>query len=126
MSASKNYDLGLLILRVGLAALMLTHGIPKLIEIINGDFAFANPLGIGAGLSKILAMSAEFLCSVLIILGIRTRLASIPIIITMLVALFLVHWDDPIGSKEKAMLYIIGFLTIAIIGGGKHTIKKLF
>ncbi len=126
MSVSKNYQLGLLILRVGLAGLMLTHGIPKLLEVISGDFSFGDPLGIGATLSKILTVFAEFLCSVLIILGLRTRLACIPLIITMLVAVFIVHWEDPMGSKEKGLLYLTGFVTLLLTGGGKYTIKQLF
>ncbi len=126
MSVTKNYQLGLLVLRVGLAALMLTHGVPKFLELINGDMGFGDPLGIGAGLSKILTVFAEFVCSILIILGLRTRLATIPIIITMLVAVFIVHWEDPIGGKEKALLYLVGFVTVALAGGGKYTIKQLF
>lgn len=126
MSVSKNYQLGLLVLRVGMSALMLTHGIPKLIKLLDGDMQFADPLGIGSGISLVLTVIAEFLCPILIILGLRTRLATIPVIITMLVAVFIVHWPDPIGDKEKALLYLIGFGTIALAGGGKYTIKQLF
>lgn len=126
MSASKNYPLALLILRIGLSALLLTHGFPKLMAIIDGDMGFGNPLGIGASLSKILVTFAEVICPILIILGLRVRLAAIPIIITMLVAVFIVHWDDPIGGKEKALLFLIGYITIALAGGGKYSIKQLF
>ena len=126
MSVTKNYQVGLLLLRIGMSGLMLTHGIPKLLRLLEGDMSFGDPLGIGSSLSFVLVVIAEFLCPILIILGIRTRLATIPVIITMLVALFLVHWNDPIADKEKALLYLTGFLTIALAGGGKYTIKKLF
>ncbi|MEP2935143.1 MAG: DoxX family protein [Gilvibacter sp.] len=126
MSVTKNYQVGLLLLRIGMSGLMLTHGIPKLMRMIEGDMAFGDPLGIGSGVSFVLVVIAEFLCPILIILGIRTRLATIPVIITMLVAVFLVHWNDPIADKEKALLYLTGFLTIALAGGGKYTIKQLF
>lgn len=126
MSVSKNYQTGLLVLRVGLSGLMLTHGIPKLLKMLEGNFDFPNPLGIGEGLTFILAVVAEVLCPILIILGLKTRLATIPIIITMGVAAFIVHAADPIGTMEKALLYLVGFIAIALMGGGKYTIKQLF
>lgn len=126
MSVSKNYQAGLLILRVGMSALMLTHGIPKLLRLFEGDMSFGDPLGIGSALSFVLVVFAEAICPILIILGLKTRLATIPVIITMLVALFMVHWNDPIADKEKALLYLTGFVAVALAGGGKYTIKQLF
>ncbi|ARV13018.1 DoxX family protein [Gilvibacter sp. SZ-19] len=126
MSVSKNYQTGLLVLRVGLSALMLTHGIPKLMNLFQGDMSFGDPLGIGSTLSFILVVFAEAICPILIILGLRTRLAAIPVIITMAVAAFIVHGDDPFSSMEKALMYLVGFTAIALMGGGKYTIKQLF
>ena len=125
MSSSSNTNLGLLILRLGFSGLMLTHGIPKLLKIFKGDFAFANPIGVGPEVSLVLTVIAEFLCPVLIILGIRTRLAAIPPIIVMLVAIFLIHWNDPFGKIEFAGLYLLGFLAIAIMGPGKYTLRRM-
>ncbi len=125
MSSSNNHNLGLLILRLGFSGLMLTHGIPKLLQVFKGDFSFGNPIGIGEAPSLILTVIAEFLCPVLIILGIRTKLAAIPPIIVMLVAAFIVHASDPFGRKEFALLYLLGFLAIAIMGPGKYTLKRL-
>ena len=126
MSVSKNYQTGLLVLRVGLSALMLTHGIPKLMNLFQGDMSFGDPLGIGSTLSFILVVFAEAICPILIILGLRTRLAAIPVIITMAVAAFIVHGDDPFSSMEKALMYLVGFTAIALMGGGKYTIKQVF
>lgn len=121
---SKNSPLGLLILRVGLSAMLMTHGIPKFMKIMNGDFSFGNPIGIGSGTSLVLTVIAEVLCPVLIIFGIKTRLATVPPIIVMLVALFTVHWSDPIGVKEKAILFLVGFVAIALLGPGKLSVDK--
>ena len=121
---SKNAPLGLLILRVGLSAMMLTHGIPKLMNALEGNMDFPDPIGLGATVSLILTIIAEVLCPVLIIIGFKTRLATIPVIITMLVALFAVHWADPIGVKEKAVLYLVGYLAIALLGPGKLSVDK--
>lgn len=37
---------GLLLLRVGVSALMLTHGIPKLINLVTGNLEFGDPIGL--------------------------------------------------------------------------------
>ncbi len=121
----KNSDLGLLILRVGLSALLLTHGIPKLTAFINGDMAIVgDPIKLGGLISSILALIAEFIAPVLIIIGVKTRLATIPVIILMAVAAFLVHAGDPIATKEKALMYLIGFLAIGLMGAGRFSVDK--
>jgi putative oxidoreductase len=111
--------------RVGASALMLTHGLPKLEKLIQGNFKFADPIGIGAFPSLLLATFAEFFCSVLIILGLGTRLASIPIIITMGVAAFIVHANDPFSKQEFPMLYLLVYITILVLGGGKYSLDRL-
>ena len=121
---SRNKDLGLLILRVGVSALMLTHGIPKLLKLLQGDLDFPDPIGLGSTISLITAVIGEAICPILIIIGLKTRLASIPAIITMAVAAFIVHGSDPIGSKEKALLYLIGFIAIGIMGAGKYSLDR--
>lgn len=114
----------LLIFRVGVSGLMLTHGYPKALKLLDGNMQFGDPLGIGAGLSFVLAVFAEAVCSVLIILGLGTRLATIPIIITMATAAFIVHAEDPIGKQELPLLYLLAFITILITGPGKYSLDQ--
>jgi len=118
------YHIGLLLTRIGFSAMMLVHGIPKLLRLFEGDFSFGDPLGIGPTPSFFLAVFAEAICPMLIIIGFKTRLASIPVIITMAVAAFLVHAPDDFATKEKALLYLIAFLGIALLGPGKHSVDK--
>lgn len=120
----KQYDLGLLLLRVGFSALMLTHGIPKLLQLISGNFSFGDPIGIGSTASLILTVIAEAICPILIIIGLKTRLSAIPVVITMTVAAFIVHGNDPLATKEMALLYLIGFLGIALMGGGRFGLSR--
>ena len=115
---------GLALLRISMSAMMLTHGLPKLQKLISGDFEFADPIGIGAAPSLFLAVIGEFICPILIIIGYKTRLATIPTGITMLVAAFIVHAADAFGSKEKALLYLVGFVAIALLGPGKYSIDR--
>lgn len=119
-------NIWLLLFRVSAGAFMLTHGIPKFLKLVEGSTQFADPLGIGQTLSLILAVFAEFLCSVLLILGIGTRLASLPLIATMAVAAFYVHGTDPFQRKEMALLYLIVYITILVFGGGKFELGRFF
>lgn len=121
---TSTYHAGLLVLRLGMSGLMLTHGLPKFMNLVQGNMDFGDPIGIGSTLSLILAVIGEAICPLLIIIGFKTRLAAIPTIITMAVAAFVIHGADPIATKEKALLYLIGFTVIALTGAGKFSVDR--
>ncbi|HBY66858.1 MAG TPA: DoxX family protein, partial [Flavobacteriaceae bacterium] len=100
------YHFALLFLRLTFSGMMLTHGIPKLLNLIQGDLEFGDPIGLGPSATLVLAVIGEAICPLLIILGIKTRIAAIPTIITMAIAAFLVHGSDPLARKELALLYL--------------------
>jgi len=113
-------------LRISIASFMLTHGLGKLNLLFSGsEIQFADPIGLGATISLGLAVFAEVVCSILIGLGLATRLASIPLIITMLVAAFIVHATDPFAKKEFALLYLLIYLTVFIVGSRKYSLDHL-
>ena len=74
---------------------MLSHGIPKLMNWGSLSDTFPDPFGVGSALSLALAIFAEVGCSALLVVGLFTRLATVPLIVTMLVAALLIHGDDP-------------------------------
>lgn len=117
-------DIGLAFFRISVSVMMITHGLPKFQKLITGNFEFGNPIGIGATPSLFLAVLGEFICPLLIILGYKTRLFSIPVAITMAVAAFIAHASDPFGTKEKALFYLVAFITIALVGPGKFSLDK--
>jgi len=117
-------NIGLALLRIVPSVMMLSHGIPKLQKLINGDFKFADPIGIGQSPSLFLTVIAEFICPLFIIIGYKTRLAIIPIAITMFVAAVIVHGADAFDVKEKALMYLTFFITIMLLGPGKYSIDK--
>jgi len=117
-------DLGLLFLRVSSAVLMLTHGFPKFEKLIAGNFEFGDPFGIGAAPSLFLAVLGEFVFPILVILGFKTRWATVPTIITMLVAALIVHGSDPFSVKEKAILFLVAFTSILLLGPGRYSLDK--
>ncbi len=115
-------NLWLLILRIGASILMLTHGFPKLMKVIEGNMQFGDPLGLGATTSLILATFAEAFCSIFIMLGLATRLATIPLIITMATAAFIVHANDPFSRQEMPLLYLLIYITLLVTGAGKYSV----
>jgi putative oxidoreductase len=123
---SSSTGIALLIARAGIAGLMLTHGIPKMMMLFSGGpIQFPPVMGMSAQLSLGLAVFAEVLCSVLILAGFATRLATIPLIITMLVAVGVIHSADPVAIKEPALHYLLVYLVLLFAGSGKFSIDYL-
>lgn len=119
-------DIILLITRVTISGLMLTHGWPKLMKFFSGEpLTFGDPLGVGVVLSLSLAVFSEVICSLLIIIGWKTRWVVIPLILTMLVAAFIVHADDPFKKQELPILYCCAYLLLFFTGSGRYSIDYL-
>ena len=117
-------NIGFLILRVGFSIGLMTHGYGKFLRVINGNFKFSDPLGIGTSLSLILASFGEFIAPIFVIVGWKTRLFSIFPAFTMLVALTIAHDGDPFSRKEKSLMYLIAFVAIYFTGPGKYSVDK--
>jgi len=136
-------SIGLLILRLGIGGYMLTHGWGKLQMMLAGDFAmFGDPIGLGSGLSLVLVVIGEFLCPLLVMIGLGTRFAVVPTIITMGVAAFVAHGSDPWtmeraamlfmakqseswASKQPALMFLITFLALMFTGAGRFSVDEL-
>lgn len=119
-------DVGLLLLRVSVASLMVVqHGWPKFASWSAKSATFADPLGVGPATSLALAIFAELFCAAAVGLGLATRLAAVPVVITMLVAAFVVHADDPFQKKEFALLYALPALTLVLTGPGRFSLDAL-
>lgn len=115
----------MLLLRVALGLMMLvSHGYPKLISFSTLAPKFADPFHLGSTVSLTMAIFAEVFCSVLVILGLLTRLACIPLIVTMCVALFIANHGNIFGGGEKAALFLVGFIVLLFIGPGKASLDK--
>lgn len=121
-------SLGLLLLRVGFGGYMMTHGWGKFRMLLNGEFdKFPDPLGIGHTASLFGAAGAEFVCAILVVIGLLTRFAAVPLVFTMGVAAFVVHRADPWmmgggAAKEPAIMYLVAFLTLVFTGPGRYAL----
>jgi len=128
-------NLAALILRLGFGlSMMLGHGLGKFNTLISGDeIHFPSVLGFSPSVALGLAVLGEFFVCIFIVIGFKTRLASIPAILTMAVAAFVIHGNDPWfsqgasgGSKEMALLYMFGFIGIYLMDSGKYSIDHRF
>jgi len=114
-------DTALLIFRVGVSLMMMTHGWSKILNFSERLSTFPDPLGIGSALSLQLVIFAEFFCAILVALGFATRLALIPLIINMLVISFVVHAGDGFSEKELALFFLLSWIFLMLRGPGMYS-----
>jgi putative oxidoreductase len=125
-NGTKQVSIALLILRMGIALMMLVHGYPKMQMLFTGDVSqFPGVMGMSPMISLALAVFAEVLCSVFILFGFATRLASIRLIITMIVAVFYIHASDPFSSQELGLHYLMAYIVLLILGSGRYSLDAL-
>ncbi len=119
------FNLAMLILRLGVGVLVASHGYSKLVQFNSMKLHFMNFMSLGSTVSLALVVFAEFFCSMFLILGLFTRLASIPIIIVMCVIIFMTAHGDVFGDGERAAIYLAGALAILLCGPGKISIDGM-
>lgn len=119
------FNFAMLVLRVALGVLMLSHGYHKLVHFNTMRESFMNFFGIGSTLSLTLDIFAEFFCAIFLILGLFTRLTVIPILIAMAVALFKAHHADIFGAGERAAIYMACSIAILCCGPGRISIDGM-
>lgn len=118
-------SVALFLFRVFAGILIMTHGWAKIQNFEAYSQGFADPIGLGAQLSLILAIGAEFVAAIFLILGLLSRLAVLPLMFTMGVAVFVVHGADPLGVKEMALLYLGIFTVLLLLGPGNYSLDRL-
>jgi putative oxidoreductase len=120
------FNIGMLLLRLCFGGILLfKHGMMKLQNFDMMQGQFYSFLGIGAKTSLVLAIFAEVFCSLFVIIGLFTRITVIPIIITMLVAIFGAEAGKPLLESELAILYLCAFLTLLLCGPGKVSVDGM-
>lgn len=117
-------DIALLVFRVGVGlAMVYQHGFKKLAVVMGDDpIKFADPLGLGDATTMYIAVFAEFVCASLIVIGLFTRWATIPLMITMLVVVFIVKMGQGFGEQEMAFMYLMSLIAIFLMGPGKYSL----
>jgi putative oxidoreductase len=121
------YDLGLLVLRICFGfSLFWCHGLSKITGYSRMAEHFANPLHIGMRTTLLLAIFAESVCALLVILGFATRWAALIIAIDVGSAFVFVHKFRLTGqgNGELAFLYLGVMLVLFISGAGRYSVDR--
>jgi putative oxidoreductase len=122
---ARDTDIGLLVLRILIGVVMAQHGWSKVSTFGEKFHTFPDPLHITSEVSFTLTVFAEFFCSLLLLLGLLTRFAVIPLIINMTVITWVVLGDEPWSKKEFAFLFLITYLCLLFTGPGKYSLDHL-
>lgn len=120
--SSGAFNFGALVLRLAAGGLLIPHGYDKLVHFAQYKAKFINFMGIGATASLSLTIFAELFCALFVVLGLATRLAAIPPMIAMFVALWKGHNMDIFGKGEHAAMFMFAFLVILVIGPGRASV----
>ncbi len=120
------FNTAMLVLRLAAGGLMMGHGYQKLVTFGTKKNEFMNFMGLGSSTSLALVVFAEFFCAFFVVMGMFTRFAVIPLIITMCVALFKVHHTDFMGEGETATLYLGAYIVLLLLGPGRVSVDSLF
>lgn len=127
-------DLAPLFLRLGLGLVFVVHGWSKL---TGGPSAFAGMLtGLGVGAPEVFAWLvtlAELVGGVLLLVGLLTRLATLPLIATMIGAIVLVKVDlgviapggAPMPGAELDIALLAGLLALLTFGPGRVSLDRV-
>ena len=118
--SSNGSDIALLLLRIFVGIMMLTHGVAKIENFSTLKANFPDPVGLGAGFSLLLITCAEVGCSLLVIVGLVTRL-----VVGMCVAAFLTFPGFTMAASELALLYLSIYITLLIAGPGEYSLDEL-
>ena len=119
------FNAAMLLLRLSVGILMMNHGYDKLVHYGSRHNKFMDFLGIGSSISLALVIFAEFFCSLFIVLGLFTRLAVIPLIIAMSVALFKAHQGQFFGDGERAALYLSAYIVLLLLGPARVSVDSM-
>ena len=121
-------DFGLLILRLVFGfSMVYGHGWGKMMRLFGPEeITFADPYGLGPVVSLGLAAFAEVVCALLVMAGLFTRAALVPLVFTMATAFFTVHLDHDFGRQEKVILFGFAFLTLFLTGPGRFSLDHFF
>jgi putative oxidoreductase len=136
-------SVGLLILRLGIGGYMVGHGAGKLRMLFAGTYeGMGAAVGLDDELTLGLLVFAEFFCALLVVIGLGTRFAAVPIVIAMAVAALVAHASDPWiadeaarqffarevdfpASRQPALMFMTVFMALIFTGAGRFSIAAL-
>ncbi len=121
----RKINISLLVLRSGVALLMMPHGYQKLVHYAEKKDEFMQFMGMSPSLSLARVIFAELFCAGFLAIGLFSRLALVPLVITMCVAVFDAHSFDILGEGQLAFVYLISYFILLYAGPGRISVDQL-
>jgi len=120
--SAAGFNISLFVFRILVSVeLMMAHGLKKVGIGIAQAEQIPNPLCLPENLNRLFAISANLFFPVLVILGLFTRIAVLPILAVTLTGYFVVHWHDSLLEKDTPFIYSVIYLFLLVIGPGKYS-----
>lgn len=124
-------DWALLLLRLFMGGTFLAYGIKKIQAYDNYVVLFSDKLDLPFPLINLyLVMGVEIIGGLFLLLGVLTRVVTIPLIITMITALFLVNIDKGFAASNFGMEIPLAYISILFVlfafGSGKFSIENIW
>jgi putative oxidoreductase len=120
------FNFALLVQRVVSGLLLLIgHGLPKISNFSEYSANFYDPFRIGHRNSLVLVILAELFCSMLLVLGLFTRIVAFVIVLDLSIAVFIFHHDQPLKNFELGAIYLVNIFTIMIVGPGRVSVDGM-
>lgn len=121
-----NLDVALLVLRLTLAAVLLYHGLPKLMNFGATVGAFQGMHIPAPTFTAGFALVVEVLGGILLLLGVAVDIVGILVVIEMIGAIAFVHWangfDFTKGGWEHPFTILVMALALALAGPGSYSV----
>ena len=124
--ASWRWSLGLLLLRLWAGgAMALAHGVPKINKLMaGGEIQFPDPLGIGATASLVCTILTEFVAGLMVAAGFLTRAATLALVFTFVVVVFVIKFGDGFKAMELGATYLAMYLILLCTGPGRWSVDR--
>ena len=119
------FNAAILLVRIWFGILLMKHGYGKLTQFSETATGMPPLFGMSGTVTAALVVFAEFFCALFVILGLFTRLASIPVIICMGYAAFIAHKGEVFGDGEIATLYMTAYIVFLLVGPGKVSVDSM-
>ena len=122
--SANSYHVSLLLFRIAISPEMMTaHGLKKIgIGVAEAEHV-PNPFYLPETLNSLFAISANLFFPVLVILGLFTRIAVLPILAVTLTGYFVVHWNDSFLEQDMPFMYSVCYLFLLVSGPGKYSLS---
>jgi len=116
------FNISMLFFRVAASLQMIiVHGFKKLGIGIAAAEKIPNPLQLPEFFNNAFAIAANIFFPFLVLIGLYTRLATLPTLAVTLIGYFVLHWNDAALIKDTPFIYSAVFMLILLVGAGKYS-----